>query len=62
MSGNRLTEYLMMVGILVTLLLTTRVNQAMTARNTRRSSRILINSAVILSGAAALAYATMSLI
>nr|MCS5582270.1 hypothetical protein [Pseudomonadales bacterium] len=61
MARNRLTEYLMIVGILVTLLLTSRGNQTMTARDTRRSSRILFNSAVILSSCAALAYAAMSL-
>ena len=61
MARNRLTEYLMIVGILVTLLLTSRGNQAMTARDTRRSSRILFNSAVILSSCAALAIAAMSL-
>jgi len=61
-AGNRLTEYLMIVGILVTLLLTSRGNQAMTVRDTRRSSRILFNSVVILSSGAALAYAAMSLI
>ena len=61
MLGDRLVQYIMIASIVLIILFLFRGNQVMRSRDTNRTIRLIVNSAILIATIAALAGVAMML-